>query len=142
GGGLGGSKRFALIRTGKGDEPNWLIHLMEFEGAGRGGSATRARDERRTTANATTDDRIAPMLASAGDLHDVDGDEWSFEMKWDGIRAIATVDEGATRLFSRNGNELTVTYPEIADELARRVRPDSAVLDGELVALDRAGRPS
>jgi bifunctional non-homologous end joining protein LigD len=84
------------------------------------------------------------MLATAaapGDL--TRPDEWAFEMKWDGFRALAHVQDTETvRLVSRSGQDLTVTFPELA-ALAAQV--DAArlpvVLDGEIVALDRAGRP-
>ncbi|MBM7820480.1 bifunctional non-homologous end joining protein LigD [Cellulosimicrobium cellulans] len=85
-----------------------------------------------------------PMLASpasAGDLHD--GDDWAFEMKWDGFRALAHVSRGGVRLVSRSGKDMTVTYPEL-QALAEQVPAEAlpVVLDGEIVALDARGRPS
>jgi bifunctional non-homologous end joining protein LigD len=81
------------------------------------------------------------MLAAPGNGNDLsDEDDWAFEMKWDGIRAIATVDQGGLRLTSRNGNDLTVGYPDL-EELIDLVGAHSAVLDGEIVALDGKGRP-
>ena len=75
-------------------------------------------------------------------------------MKWDGIRAIALVcGDGAARLLTRNGNDVTASYPEVVAGLAAAARGDasksdgsngsgsSIVLDGEIVALDRTGRP-
>ena len=98
-------------------------------GAGRGG---RAGAERR------------PMLATLGRRSDVTPEQergaWAFEMKWDGIRAIARVAGTTVTLTSRNGSDLAVTYPEIVEALAGAVEGD-AVLDGEIVALDR-GAPS
>jgi bifunctional non-homologous end joining protein LigD len=61
-------------------------------------------------------------------------------MKWDGIRALAYLDEDTVRLVSRNGNDLTAGYPELT-ELTRKVGAVSAVLDGEIVAVDPDGRP-
>ena len=78
------------------------------------------------------------MLATAGELSA--DDDWAFEMKWDGIRAIATVANGEVALTSRNGNDLTKTYPEL-QSIAAAVDGDS-VIDGEIVALDAKGRPS
>lgn len=80
---------------------------------------------------------LLPMLATAGEMPA--GAEWSYEFKWDGIRAIAEVAAGAVRLWARSGAEITVAYPELAP-LAGAL-PD-AVLDGEIIALDAAGRPS
>ncbi|WP_432834480.1 non-homologous end-joining DNA ligase [Dactylosporangium sp. CA-092794] len=79
----------------------------------------------------------APMLASPGVLPA--GPGWAFEFKWDGIRAIAVVSDGRTRLFARSGAEVTAAYPELAS--IGRGLTDS-VLDGEVVAMDEAGQPS
>jgi bifunctional non-homologous end joining protein LigD len=82
------------------------------------------------------------MLATLGDVADVaerDGDTWAYEMKWDGIRAIATVRDGEARFTTRNGIDVTATYPDLA-ELVDRTDGD-AILDGEIVALNRLGRP-
>jgi bifunctional non-homologous end joining protein LigD len=54
------------------------------------------------------------MLATLGTESSLgDEDDWAFEMKWDGIRAIATVEDGQVRYVSRNGIDLTVSYPEL-----------------------------
>ncbi|WP_433213915.1 non-homologous end-joining DNA ligase [Dactylosporangium sp. CS-047395] len=79
----------------------------------------------------------APMLASPGVLPA--GPGWAYEFKWDGIRAIAVVQAGVTRLFARSGAEVTAAYPELAG--IGRGLADS-VLDGEVVAMDEAGQPS
>jgi len=77
------------------------------------------------------------MLATSGALPL--GDGWAYEFKWDGVRAIASIEGGALRLFARSGAEITNAYPELAS-LGSTV--PSAVLDGEIVVLDDAGRPS
>jgi bifunctional non-homologous end joining protein LigD len=93
-----------------------------------------------------------PMLAttaSPGELSRLDPAEWAFEVKWDGFRAIAEVfpatdDDGPqVRLTSRSGRDLTATFPELA-ALADAVPAAELPLavDGEIVALDPAGRPS
>ncbi|WP_104116596.1 ATP-dependent DNA ligase [Arthrobacter sp. B1805] len=84
---------------------------------------------------------IRPMLATLGSENGIaDPDEWAYEMKWDGVRCIATVRDGRVTLASRNGIDTTVTYPEIGD-LGEYLSADSAVLDGEIVALNGKGRP-
>ncbi len=83
---------------------------------------------------------IHPMLATLVDKP-FDDDEWLFEIKWDGYRAVAFLDKGKVRLVSRNQNDLTAEYPELKD-LASHVRARSAILDGEIVALDEHGRSS
>jgi bifunctional non-homologous end joining protein LigD len=77
------------------------------------------------------------MLATTGDLPVAPG--WAYEFKWDGVRALATIQDGTLRLHARSGAEITLAYPELAP-LAALV-PD-AVLDGEVVVLDAEGRPS
>jgi bifunctional non-homologous end joining protein LigD len=83
---------------------------------------------------------IHPMLATSID-EPFDSPDWLFEIKWDGYRAVAFIDNGKVRLVSRNQNPLTHRYPELKD-LAKAVTAKSAILDGEVVALDEQGRPS
>jgi bifunctional non-homologous end joining protein LigD len=80
------------------------------------------------------------MLATAGPLPT--GAGWAFELKWDGVRAIADLrpDHG-TRLYARKGNEVTIAYPELAG-LAATLGGRAAVVDGEITVLDERGRPS
>jgi bifunctional non-homologous end joining protein LigD len=84
--------------------------------------------------------KIHPMLAESVDKA-FDGEEWLFEIKWDGYRAIAFLDGGKARLVSRNQNELTPRYPELKD-MARLIQAKTAILDGEVVALDADGKAS
>lgn len=155
----GGSavRRFALIHTGgsaDSAEKNWLIHLMKEQ---PGQPASRPGDARpvdsRPAASRAPESRAAsrakqelpvnlrPMLATQGTPGFVRSDnDWAFEMKWDGIRALATVTPDGTRLMSRNGNDLTKAYPELAD-LGDYVNGEQVILDGEIVAINRDGRP-
>jgi bifunctional non-homologous end joining protein LigD len=87
-------------------------------------------------------DHVLPMLAHAGSYPE-DERDYAFEVKWDGIRAIAYVRaDGRVRVRSRNLNDITEQYPELralGDALGGR----DAVLDGEIVAFDEAtGAPS
>ncbi len=94
--------------------------------------------------------RLQPCLATGGGSP-FDDDGWLFEVKWDGVRALATTtrpgagvrgdNDGRTVLHSRNGNDISEAYPEIAS-LWERVLAFNAVLDGEIVALGPDGRPS
>jgi bifunctional non-homologous end joining protein LigD len=79
------------------------------------------------------------MKASLGTLPP-DDDAWAYEIKWDGYRTIAFVDAGQVRLQSTNLLDVTNKWPEIGG-LAEDVHAERAVLDGELVVLDDAGRP-
>src|SRR3954451_2990605 len=82
---------------------------------------------------------VEPMLATAGSLPT--GAGWSYEFKWDGVRALAYVDGGRVRLMSRSGRDITVAYPEMRD-VGLALGSTSAVLDGEIVAMGSEGRPS
>jgi bifunctional non-homologous end joining protein LigD len=88
----------------------------------------------------TMPERIVPMFAKLGPLPR-DQERWAFEIKWDGIRAIAYCTPERLRLETRNLNEVTVRYPELHG-LNAALAPHEAVLDGEIVAFDDAGRPS
>lgn len=83
--------------------------------------------------------------ATVGDLGPPQ--QWAYEVKWDGYRAVAAVigdrdgTPGTAQLRSRTGNDLTATYPELG-ELATLLTGHAAVLDGEIVALDGDGRSS
>jgi len=83
---------------------------------------------------------IHPMLAESIEKP-FDDPDWLFEIKWDGYRAIAFIDNGKVRLVSRNQNELTARYPELKD-MPEFVKAKTAILDGEVVALDAEGRAS
>jgi len=83
---------------------------------------------------------IHPMLAESI-AQPFDGAEWLFEIKWDGYRAIAFIENGKVRLVSRNQNDLSARYPELKD-MARLIKAKTAILDGEVVALDEEGKAS
>jgi bifunctional non-homologous end joining protein LigD len=83
----------------------------------------------------------APMLATAADRLPT-GPEWVFEPKWDGFRAIATIAGSVATLRSRNDNDLTERFAQVARSLPAAVRSAHAVLDGEICALDERGRSS
>ncbi|MEU8144098.1 non-homologous end-joining DNA ligase [Nonomuraea sp. NPDC048901] len=83
----------------------------------------------------------APMLAQLGSLPSVRGDKWAVEMKWDGVRALVYLEDGGVRLLSRNGKDVTAAYPEL-QLMAGATGGRPAVVDGEIVAFDDAGRPS
>jgi len=80
------------------------------------------------------------MLAVAGELPDDDA-PWAYEMKWDGIRALAHVGDGQVMLVSRTGRDVSASYPEL-QRLATAVAEHQVVLDGEIVAFGPDGWPS
>src|SRR3954447_21176541 len=86
-------------------------------------------------------EHLVPMLARLSTLPPDDA-RWGYEVKWDGVRAVAYVASGRPiRLESRNLNDVTRQYPEAA-AIATALEGRRAVLDGEVVAFDEHGRPS
>jgi bifunctional non-homologous end joining protein LigD len=83
---------------------------------------------------------IHPMLATPT-AKAFDDPDWLFEIKWDGYRAVAFIEDGRVRLVSRSQNDLTAQFPELGS-LPQFVEAQRAILDGEIVALDDEGRPS
>jgi bifunctional non-homologous end joining protein LigD len=69
------------------------------------------------------------------------GADWTYEVKWDGYRALAIKDGSRVRLLSRNQKDLTRDYPAIAVAIGQ-LAPARVVLDGELEASDSQGQPS
>jgi bifunctional non-homologous end joining protein LigD len=109
-----------------GDEKNWLI--------------LRKRDET-TSGEAPHVGTYAPMLATLADQVPR-GAAWTYEVKWDGYRAIARIAGGEATLTSRNGNDLTERFRSVAKAVEKAVRSPHAVIDGEVCALDEQGRSS
>ena len=79
------------------------------------------------------------MKATAGELPI--GEDWTYEVKWDGMRALCFVRDGALRVQSANERDVTVSWPELAG-LPAALPAGALLLDGELVATDELGRPS
>ena len=79
---------------------------------------------------------LLPMLATAGTLPR--GPGWSYEFKWDGVRVLSSFTGGPPQLWARSGAAVTPAYPEVAGLSL----PPGSLLDGEMVVLDAAGRPS
>jgi bifunctional non-homologous end joining protein LigD len=109
-----------------GDEKNWLL--------------LRKRDDTAATVRVRRD-FYDPMLATLVEKLP-SGTGWLFEPKWDGYRAIAYIRGGEATLRSRRGNDLTERFAVIAKALPSALRTPDAVVDGEVCALDEAGRPS
>ena len=113
--------RYVLFRTGGN---NWMIHRM---------------DPPQDPDREPMPQKLAPMLARTGELPK-DDDRWAYEIKWDGVRALAYAEGGRVRFEARSGRDITPRYPELR-ELGRALAGREAVLDGEVVAFDD-GRPS
>jgi len=113
--------RYVLFpTTGK----NWMIHRMDP--APEGFEALPAR--------------MQPMLATPGELPPDDGG-WAYEFKWDGMRVLIWIDGGRPRAMSRNGNDVTGSFPELR-AFGEAMGSHQALFDGELVVLGADGKPS
>jgi len=102
-----------------GDPKNWL--LLRKDGASEHAA------------------RYSPMLATSSEALPA-GEGWVYEPKWDGFRVLVRVVGGEVTLTSRNGNDLTERFRELARVAQLSVRTTDAVLDGEICALDEHGR--
>ena len=80
---------------------------------------------------------VAPTLAEIGKGTPPGTDDWIFEVKWDGVRAMVYIDSGELRMISRRGISMEKQYPELSI-LPHHVRATRAVIDGEIAALDEA----
>ena len=81
---------------------------------------------------------LKPMLAVAGTLPR-DDEKWAYEVKWDGVRALVAVEGGRLTVTSRNGNDITSSYPELRG-LGLQLGSRQVLLDGEIVAFNSEGR--
>jgi bifunctional non-homologous end joining protein LigD len=93
--------------------------------------------ELQTARKSTMPSRVEPMLATLTDRPFSDPN-WLFEIKWDGVRALARIENGVLTLRSRTGVDIAKRYPELAF-LPHVLAARQAILDGEIVALDDQG---
>lgn len=106
-------------------------------GSGNASDAKAAKKKSAKGSGGMPLDFIEPQLATLVD-DPPNGEDWLHEIKYDGYRIQALIENGDVRLMSRNGKDWTDRYPEIAKAVAR-LHLDSAAIDGELVALDDRG---
>ena len=150
---------FAIVRTKRGKGNEWLL-IKKKDAAAQVGwdpedhSASvltgRTQEEiargleavtKPVKAAADMPKIITPMLAELGKGEPPEGGDWLYEIKWDGVRAICFIEGGKLRMISRNGNAIDKQYPELSI-LPHHLRARSAIVDGEIAALDSRGRPS
>ena len=148
---------FALVRTKRGKGNEWLLIKKKdaFASPGwdpedhaRSIKTGRTQEEIARELPPVKDDKpheklptIEPTLAVLGKGTPPSSDEWLFEIKWDGVRAICYLNHGRLRMVSRNGRSIERQYPELSI-LPHQVKAKTAILDGEIAALDDRGLPS
>jgi bifunctional non-homologous end joining protein LigD len=142
---------FALVRTNRSGGKDWLL-IKKKDFAVRAG--WNPEDDIRSVLQGPADlssiegaveaempVKLEPMLATLGSSLPK-GTDWLFEVKWDGYRALCFIDNGKVRMLSRRGNVMDKQFPEVAAALPQAIRAQTAILDGEVVALDENGIPS
>jgi bifunctional non-homologous end joining protein LigD len=122
-------------------EGTWALVPAKLDGDPKNWLLIRKRDDGVPASAPVRRDEYRPMLATlTAELPSDEG--WLFEVKWDGFRAIGRVSGGEATLTSRNGNDLSGRFANVARELPKALKTTDAVLDGEVCALDEQGRSS
>jgi bifunctional non-homologous end joining protein LigD len=142
---------FALVRTNRAKGKDWLL-IKKKDFAVREGwdpeadtrSVLQGPGDISSTEGAVKAEMPAalePMLATLG-TSVPSGTDWLYEVKWDGYRALCFIERGKVRMLSRRGIKLDKQFATVAAALAQSVKADTAIIDGEVVALDENGNPS
>jgi len=144
------SGEFALVRTNRAKGKDWLL-IKKKDFAVREGWDPEA-DTRSVlgpvdlgsiegAVKAAMPSALEPMLAVLGN-EIPSGTDWLYEVKWDGYRALCFIADGKLRMLSRRGTKLEKQFAAVAEALPPAVKADTAIIDGEIVALDENGKPS
>jgi bifunctional non-homologous end joining protein LigD len=149
---------FAIVRMKRGKGNEWLL-LKKKDGAAQPGWITedyavsvltgRTQEEIARGLEATQRKKTveslpeigAPMLAQIGTHIPPSDAKWIYEVKWDGVRALCYIQDGHVRMVSRNGNVIDRQYPELS-VLPHHIQAQTAIVDGEIAALNDRGVPS
>jgi bifunctional non-homologous end joining protein LigD len=149
---------FALVRMKRGKGNEWLL-LKKKDAAAQPGWNTE--DHAVSVLTGRTQEEIArglekldgrkagpklpeigaPMLAQIGTGVPPGDSKWIYEVKWDGVRALCYIQDGQVRMVSRNGNVIDRQYPELSI-LPHHIQAQTAIVDGEIAALNERGVPS
>jgi len=149
---------FAIVRMKRGKGNEWLL-LKKKDAAAQPGWITedhavsvltgRTQEEIAQGLEATQRKKTAeslpeigaPMLAQIGTNIPPSDAKWIYEVKWDGVRALCYIQNGHVRMVSRNGNVIDRQYPELSI-LPHHIQAQTAIIDGEIAALNDRGVPS
>ncbi len=142
---------FALVRTNRSKGKDWLLIKKKDFAVREGwdpesdtrsvlqGTAEISAIEGATKAEMPS--ALEPMLATLTNAIP-SGTDWLYEVKWDGYRALCLLAEGKITMLSRRGNNLNKQFAPVAEALQQCVKAETAIIDGEVVALDENGKPS
>jgi len=134
-----GNGQLTFRLDGKRLEGTWSLVPARLDGKEQNWLLIKRRDDE--TGGDAVQRTYEPMLAAPSDAVPA-GDDWIFEVKFDGYRALAYVRGGECRLMSRNGNDLTERFSDVAKEVVQATKSPNAVLDGEVCRLAAGGRSS
>lgn len=146
--------KWALVRLKqeKDDKKNWLLikekdkYAMDNDGISEYKTSVRTnRTMKEIADNIESNNSSLPFEETKVQLAKLvdkvpEGDDWIYELKYDGYRIIAYINDNKVQLMSRNGQDYTLKFKSIADVLLKWSDGRSMVLDGEVVVLDKNGR--
>jgi bifunctional non-homologous end joining protein LigD len=104
-------------------------------------AATRERVESLKAPKGDLDARSVPLMLATLEKRPPSGRDWCFEIKYDGVRVLASREDDDVQLVSRSGEDITTRYPEITAAVRSLATP-RFLIDGEIIAEDEHGRPS
>ncbi len=134
---------FVLVRMKSVKKNEWL--LIKHRDAAADENWKIESEDRSIVTNRSQDEiaampqQVEPMKAMIAEAPPSEKG-WLYEIKWDGVRALAYIEDDKVEFYSRKGERITSQYPELA-KLPKFVKAKNAILDGEIAALDEQGRP-
>jgi bifunctional non-homologous end joining protein LigD len=126
-----------VLLAGERLQGTWTLVPAHLDGKEQNWLLIKSHDEESSAPPA----RYKPMLATLAE-HIPPGADWTFEVKFDGFRALAYVRGGECELLSRNDNSLNTRFPQVAASIVKAVKSPSAVVDGEITRVAEDGRSS
>ena len=121
-------------------DPNWELEQIIPGKSHKDTQKRETTDDAKAQASDPMPDIISPMLATLVEKPFSDLD-WLFEPKWDGYRAISFIKRDSFRFASRKNEDLLLKFPQ-AQAIPGFINAETAILDGELIAIDKSGTPS
>jgi bifunctional non-homologous end joining protein LigD len=128
-----------VLLAGERLQGTWTLVPAHLDGKEQNWLLIKSHDDEESPA--PNNARYKPMLATLAE-HIPPGDDWTFEVKFDGFRTLAYVRNGECELLSRNDNSLNTRFPEVAAAIVKAAKSPNAVVDGEITRVAEDGRSS